>query len=243
MGGWKQLAEASPIDERFGLAWLIAAAILTIVLWQIPFGDYILYPFTILATWFHEMAHGLAAMLLGGSFERLEIYGNGSGVAVHRPPAWAGSLGEALIAAAGPMGPPLAGALFLLCSRRYDAAHYSLMTLAVLLFLSTVIWVRWSVGLFMVPLLGAMILAIATGASPSVQVFAIQFLGVQACISTFHQMNYLFSSQAAIGGQIIPSDTGVMARALWLPYWFWGGLMLLTSLAILVQSLRYAYRV
>jgi hypothetical protein len=31
---------------------LIAVAVFTVVLWQIPGGNYILYPFTILATWF-----------------------------------------------------------------------------------------------------------------------------------------------------------------------------------------------
>ena len=39
----------------------------TVALWQVPYGDTLLYPFTLLATWFHEMGHGLASMLLGRS--------------------------------------------------------------------------------------------------------------------------------------------------------------------------------
>lgn len=54
--------QAPPAIERMGFTWLMAAALVTVVLWQIPQGDYILYPFTILATWFHEMGHGLAAI-------------------------------------------------------------------------------------------------------------------------------------------------------------------------------------
>ncbi|PKL76350.1 MAG: peptidase M50, partial [Candidatus Melainabacteria bacterium HGW-Melainabacteria-1] len=42
--------------------WLIVAAMITVMLWQMPFGGLALYPFTILATWFHEMGHGLSAM-------------------------------------------------------------------------------------------------------------------------------------------------------------------------------------
>jgi hypothetical protein len=38
---------------------LALAAATTVVLWQFAAGRYLLYPFTILATWFHEMGHGL----------------------------------------------------------------------------------------------------------------------------------------------------------------------------------------
>ncbi|MBD6616301.1 M50 family metallopeptidase [Komarekiella sp. 'clone 1'] len=231
--------EAPPVVERMGLTWLIGAAIATTLLWQVPGGDYILYPFTILATWFHEMGHGLMALLLGGQFQKLEIFSNGSGVATYGLRSSLGPIGPALVAAAGPMGPPLAGAALILASRSFKLASLSLKILGGFLLFSTLIWVRSLFGLVAIPLLGLIILGIALKAPHWAQGFAIQFLGVQACISTYHQLDYLFSYSA---GSLGLSDTAQMQRYLLLPYWFWGGLMAIASLVILVQSLRVAYR-
>lgn len=231
--------EAPSAVDRMGLTWLIAAAIATIVLWQFPIGNYILYPFTILATWFHEMSHGLMALLLGGQFRKLEIFGDGSGVASYAMSLSLAPIGPALVAAAGPMGPPIAGSALILASRSFKAATLSLKILGGFLLLSTLIWVRSLFGLIAIPLLGLIILAIALKAPPWLQGFAIQFLGVQACVSTYHQLDYLFSYSA---GPLGLSDTAQIQQRLLLPYWFWGGLMAIASLVILVQSLRIAYR-
>lgn len=234
---WQMQAPAAV--DRMGLAWLIAAAIATTLLWQVPAGNYILYPFTILATWFHEMGHGLAALLLGGWFEKLMIFPNGSGVAFHRGALFLGPIGRALVAAAGPMGPPIAGAGLILASRRFKSAHWSLLVLGSVLIISTVIWVRSPFGLVAIPLLGLLILSIALNSPRWMQGFAIQFLGVQACVSTYHQVDYLFTRTAGPG---MLSDTGQIEQQLFLPFWFWGALMAIASLVILVQSLRLAYR-
>ncbi|MBD2626664.1 M50 family metallopeptidase [Trichormus variabilis] len=233
------LTQEAPVEvERMGLNWLIGAAVATVFLWQLPNGDYILYPFTILATWFHEMGHGLMALMLGGNFQKLEIFSNGSGVATYTMRSTLGPIGPAMVAAAGPMGPPIAGAALILASRNFKAASLSLKILGGFLLLSTLVWVRSWFGLIAIPVLGIIILGIALKAPPWVQGFAIQFLGVQACVSTYHQLNYLFSYSA---GSLGLSDTAQMQRYLLLPYWFWGGLMAVASLVILVQSLRVAY--
>jgi hypothetical protein len=231
--------QAPPTVERMGLTWLIAAAVITAVLWQIPGGDYILYPFTILATWFHEIAHGLMAMLLGGQFRELQIFSNGSGVAFYAVPVPFDPIRRAMIAAAGPMGPPVAGAALILASRSFKVASLSLKILGGFLLLSTLIWVRSPFGFFAIPILGLIILGIALKAPHWMQGFFIQFLGVQACVSTYHQLDYLFSYTA---GPLGLSDTAQIQQQLLLPYWFWGGLMAISSLVILIQSLRVAYR-
>ena len=224
--------------EQMGLTWLVAAAIITVVIWQIPIGNYILYPFSILATWFHEMGHGLMVLMLGGQFQRLEIFSNGSGVAHYTLSRTWGYLGMGLVAASGPMGPPIAGASLILASRSLKTASWSLKILGGFLLLSTLIWVRSWFGFVAIPLLGSIILGVALKTPLWFQGFAIQFLGVQACVSTYHQLDYLFSYTA---GSLGLSDTGQMQRYLFLPYWFWGLLMAIASLIILIQSLRVAY--
>ncbi len=231
--------QAPAVIDRMGLNWLVGAAVATALLWQLPGGDYILYPFTILATWFHEIAHGLMAALLGGNFQQLQIFPNGSGFAAYTFPASWDPIRRALVAAAGPMGPPIAGAGLIVASRSYKTASLSLKILGISLLVSTLIWVRSPFGFIFVPLLGMIILFLGLKTTRSVQGFAIQFLGVQACVSTYHQLDYLFSYRA---GPLGISDTAQMQQQLLLPYWFWGGLMAIASLVILIQSLRVAYR-
>jgi hypothetical protein len=231
--------EASVTVERMGLTWLVGAAVATAVLWQIPGGDYILYPFTILATWFHEMAHGLMALLLGGRFQELQIFSSGSGFARYAFPNNWDPIRRALVAAAGPMGPPIAGAILIMVSRSFKTATLSLKILGGFLLFSTLVWVRSLFGFIAISILGIIILAMGLKAPRWLQGFIIQFLGVQACISTYHQLDYLFSYNA---GSLGLSDTAQIQQQLLLPYWFWGALMAVASLVILVQSLRFAYR-
>jgi len=231
--------QTSPSVGRTGFWGLIAAAILTVVLWQIPGGNYILYPCTILATWFHEMAHGLAAVLMGGHFAKLLIFSDGSGVAYYSGPLFLEPIGRAIVAAAGPMGPPLAGAALILASRSLKAASLSLKVLGIFLLISAVVWVRSPFGLVAVAILGVVLLGIAFKTSARIEGLAVQFLGVQACVSTYRQIDYLFSYSA---GPLGISDTAQIQQILLLPYWFWGGLMALSSFVILLLSLRIAYR-
>jgi len=229
-----------PTADSMGLLWLMAAAFITVLLWQIPGGNYGLYPFTVLATWFHEMAHGLAAIMLGGSFTKLLIFHNGSGVAYYTGPLSLGSVGQAFVAAAGPLGPPVAGAILILTSRSTKTASFSLYFLGAFLLISTAIWVRSLFGFIVIPAIGLVILAVASKGSSRIKGFAVQFLGVQGCVSTYHQINYLFTYST---GPLGISDTGQMQEALILPYWFWGAFIAATSFLILLQSLRIAYRV
>lgn len=224
-------------NARTELFSLITIAIATIFLWQIPGGKIIIYPFTILATWFHEMGHGLMGILLGGDFERLEIERNGNGLARCSGNFFLGRVGNALFYAAGSMLPPLVGGGLIIASRNLQISHNILAILGVFLMLSAIIWVRSGFGILVIPLLGFLILGIALKTPPDMQKFATQFIGVQACVSTFKNFGYLFTYQIPGGF----SDTARIAENLFLPHWFWGIIMTIGSLEILLQSLRVAY--
>lgn len=183
--------------RRAGL--LLGIALASILLWQTALGSLLLYPFTILATWFHEMGHGIAAMLTGSSFERLLIFPDGSGVAVSLRPADGHPVTEAFIAASGPLGPALAGALLIIASRTATATRAALSALGAALIVSTAIWIRSLTGWLVLPALGVAILVLARRGSMPWQRFLIQLLGVQACISVWQQFDYLFSSGGSVG--------------------------------------------
>ena len=223
-------------------SYLLAIAVATVALWQIPLGRTVLYPFTLLATWFHEMGHGLMSMVLGGRFDKLVIFSDASGFAQLSWPADTPGLFHALTAAAGLIGPTVAGAAMILASRSRRATRIALWALAAVLMLSTLIWVRSLVGWIVLPGLAICVGAIAASRREDIRRLALEFLGVQAAISVWGDLDYLFSPGATVGGRTALSDTGAIAEALILPYWFWGGAISLLIAFILWKALSAATR-
>ncbi len=229
-------------DRRLRIAMMMLIAFVSVMLWQTSIGRFVLYPFTILATWFHEFGHGLAALLTGNAFHDLLIFPDGSGLAYTGRRYGAYRLTQAFIPAGGLFGPAIAGALLIIASRSREATQGGLSLLGIVLIASTVIWVRTLIGWLILPAMGAIILFIAYRAPPSIQRFAIQFLGVQAVISVWVQLDYLFMSEANVAGEVRPSDSAAIAEALFAPFWFWGAAISVASFALLWWSLKVAIR-
>jgi len=230
----------SPADRNLVL--LLLAAIVTALAWLIPYASYLLYPFAILSTWFHEMAHGLTALALGGDLWRLRLNPDASGLAGYTLPAGTGPVTKGLIAMSGPLGPPLAGMLFIISGANSKSARWTLVLLGAALLVSGVLWVRSMFGLVSVSILGLAVLWVGLKSSTGIRIFAIQFLGVQACLSTWRQLGYLFKDYVMVEGDLMASDTMQIQQNLAFPYWLWGALLALASLALLVIGLGLAYR-
>jgi hypothetical protein len=152
-----------------------------------------------------------------------------------------GRLGSALVAAGGPIGPAIAGSLLILASRDRRRGHFALMLLGCFMVVSVILWVRSLFGIFAIGTMGFAVIALSSQGSIGLQNFLVQFLGVQACISTFGQFDYLMMHSANIGGQVMTSDTGHIAQQLFLPHWFWGILIMFFCGFLMVQSLNAVY--
>ncbi|MGB7374231.1 M50 family metallopeptidase [Pontixanthobacter sp.] len=225
-------------EEQVGR--LILAGVLVMFLPQLPLGNYIIYPFTILTTWFHEMGHGLTAMLLGYDFELLKIFPDGSGFAQSYSIGPKSAIASALVSAGGPLGPSMIGSILILASSRKKYWRPALAGLAAAITLSTIIWVRSITGIIVLPLIAAAVIAISLRGADWLVRFALQFLGILAAMSMFRDWDYLFSQSANIGGQVILSDTGAIAEVLLLPYWFWAIVIIIISGVMIGASLKYA---
>ncbi|MXO91645.1 M50 family metallopeptidase [Pontixanthobacter aquaemixtae] len=220
--------------------WLALAALAVIILPKLPLGNYITYPFFILTTWFHEMGHGLTAILLGLDFYELVIFANGNGYAMTGSPPGTWPVTEALVSAGGPLGPAIAGSLMILASTKENMRRLALTALGGVIIITTAIWVRSVVGWAVLLPTAVLILFIAQKGSEAVSRFAVQFLGIHAAVSMFGQWGYLFSTGAVIGGVHQNSDTGAIAEELLLAHWFWAGAIIAAAALMLGASL---YRV
>jgi type III secretory pathway component EscS len=217
---------------------LILTTFAVAVIWQMPYGHHILYPLSLLATFAHEMGHGLSAMLVGAQFEQMQLNADGSGLAV-----WSGNPGRiatAFVAAGGLIGPTIAGAAMLLLTGSPRWSRAVLAALAAVLLVCMVVWSRNAFG---VAYLLTMAVALALAArflNDSLASFVVHLIAVTLCMSWFSNLDYLFSANAVVNGVTHPSDSAVMARALWLPYWFWGGVVAGFSLACVVYGIWFS---
>ncbi len=221
----------------YALLWVL---LVIAVVWQFPYGRWILYPFSLLATTAHELGHGLTALLVGGEFNRFVLYADGSGAAL-----WTGSgsrLQRALVAAGGLLGPSLAGSALIVVARSPRAARWALGSLATALLIVVFVWARNLFGAFFLSAAALAFAAAARWLGDGGATFALRLTGALLCLSWLNDVDYLFSPQAEVGGVRHPSDTAQMADALWLPFWFWGSAIALLSLTVLSVGLWLAVR-
>jgi len=219
---------------------LLIAVFVVLALPALPFGGYLVYPFMILTTWFHEMGHGLAALALGQEFDQLMIFPNGSGVAAMRVDNEISPFASALISAGGPLGPVLVGAAMIIASAHERLWRPALWVTAGAIFASVIAYVRSPVGFAILPLVAAALSLAAWKAPAGIVRFTLQFLGMLGALSMLRDFNYLFTEEIVLGNERMLSDTGQIEQALFLPHWVWAALILGVSVLIIGASLKYA---
>lgn len=214
---------------------LLATVAVTVALYLVPFLRVLAWPFRLVSTVVHELGHGLAAVLVGGRFEALLMWSDGSGVASWS--ALVGRLGHATIAAGGLVGPAVAAAALFLAGRTFRGARIGLVIGGVSLLVVDLLLVRTWFGFFFVGALGLGLLAVGLLVPDWLARAAVVFLGVQLSLSVFSRADYLFAPVAVTAEGTMPSDVARIAEALVLPYWFWGACCGLVSVAVLLLGL------
>src|SRR5439155_17227300 len=150
---------------------------------------WLLAPFRWLHIYVHEYGHGIAALLVGGRFERFEMY-TYSRVA-HTTAS--GRLAEAFVCAGGLCGPAVLGALFLAAGRDARKARIALGVFGGFIALSLLLWTRTVFGWAFGAALAAGCLFVALRAKPAAAQAMLVFLAVQLALSVYTGSGYLFT--------------------------------------------------
>ena len=224
------------VNARWAL--IFATGVVLLVKWLVPFGHEMLYPLTLFATWVHEMGHGLTGLVVGGSFESLDIFWNASGLA-HG--AVAEGWPSALRAMGGLLAPPIVGALILGFARGPKRASIVLWALSALMLLSLPIWVRSVTGFIVIPVVAGAMGLLASRGGETLRHIGAQLIGVILGIDTVSRIDYLFTAEVHVDGRDLPSDIAHVADAVGGHYLLWGALLALLSLGIVAIGVRIAW--
>ena len=197
-------------------------------------GRLILYPFSLLRTWVHELGHAIGAYLVGGRVKEITLHANLMGFAHSICPN--DRLARAIMAAAGPLMPTIAGGAVLVASVWGGSLPVLLASIGGGLLVACLIWVRNPFGFGAGLCLGLLYLGAARYLGGFLQFTVVQFSGVYLVLDSISGSDYLFTKFVQTGEGRYPSDTRLMANALFLPYWCWGLILSAASILVLASS-------
>jgi hypothetical protein len=233
-------------DARPQALTLLIAATISVVLWFIPYAEFLTYPFRIFVTFIHEGGHALAALLTGNSVASLSVATNASGETYTTQ---GGLISDLFISSAGYLGSMAFGALLLILIRKAVAARIVLLGSGLFIFALTMIYglikpVFWMAAWSGIPftlLAGTFIsvglVLIARFASARVATFFVSFLAVQCLLNALFDLKTVFFLNAQFG-PTIPNDAVNMAQATGIPAIFWTVIWIGFALAILWFVMR-----
>ena len=214
------------------LPYVVAAAVLAIILSHIPVISAAVYPFKLFGTFVHEWCHALVAIFTGGSVVQLQINPDLSGETFTRG-GW-----ELPIFSAGYVGAAVVGALLLLAPTRF--ANRTLIGVGALSLLMPFIgalsfgtsfpantWV-WTL------LFGAVTLAVGLRAPRRWAGLFQQFVAVELCFTALDSLRTLIWLSAHAPS--VATDALNADRYTHLPALFWSILWSLLAVAAIVLS-------
>jgi len=230
---------------------LLAATAVTILLWFIPYGEYIVYPIRLFVTFIHESSHALIAVLTGGSVQSLTISADTSGLTYSAPSGWFGGL---LTSSAGYIGTTVFGVAMLYLIRKNFSPNKILTALGIfvgtMLIVFTVVspvfnflslQVAYSSVLFTIisgGVLAAGLVALGIYANVRVASFALAFLAIQCLFNAVtDQMTLLLINSPFVGAEIA-NDAANMQNATHLPALLWVLIWIGISIVMISFGLR-----
>ncbi len=214
--------------------YLIIAIIIVLTLNSISGVSFLMYPFKLLATWVHEMGHGLTAEFFGGDFKKLVINYDTSGYALFSFPI-NHNFTRGLVASAGYMGTSIFGAFLLFFRKRMSFVRVFSFILGIIMVISLLVYIRSIVGwLFGVPF-SALLIFIGVKVDNKFNIFFYNFIASQIALNAIMDIRVLFSVKSS-STQTGFSDAQSVANLWFGPYWLWAGLWLILSILLFLYT-------
>lgn len=203
---------------------MLALTLLVYALWTTP----VIYPLRILVVFLHELSHGLAALVTGGSVVSLTLSPDEGGLATTR-----GGI-RFVIVSAGYLGSLLLGVALFLIALRTHLDRVAVAALGLCLLLIAALYIRDGFPLLFCILAGSVLLLIARYLPISANDLVLRIVGLA---SMFYVPNDIISD--TITRSHLASDARILAEEFGGATILWGGLWLAISLAVIALTLRF----
>lgn len=201
--------------------------LITGALFVLLFDSFVAYPFRLFVVFLHEIGHGVAAVLTGGSVVSIGLSADEGGVCVTR-----GGI-RFVVLNAGYLGSLLFGALFLLLGTRRRSARTVVAAIGAFTALAAILYVRTFFGFAYTLTAGFVLLLVALKLRPEVSEWVLAGLG---------SMSMLYAVADVMSDVILRhasgSDAAALAQLTHVPALVWGLLWIAVSLAVFALVLR-----
>lgn len=202
---------------------LIAVTIAVFALWSTP----VVLPLKLLVVFFHELSHGAAAILTGGSIESISVNFQQGGE------AWTRGGSRFVILTAGYLGSLVIGAGLLLAALKGRADRAVLSGLGAVMLLVLVLYVRDIPAALICGATGAALLAAGRYLTGPVCDLILRVIGLSSLIYVPYDIFDDTLRRASLR-----SDARMLAEEIGGTTMMWGGLWLIISLAVIFWCLR-----
>lgn len=202
---------------------LIALTIAVFALWSTP----VVLPLKLLVVFFHELSHGAAAILTGGSIESISVNFQQGGE------AWTRGGSRFVILTAGYLGSLVIGAGLLLAALKGRADRAVLAGLGVMMLVVLVLYVRDLPAALICGATGAALLAAGRFLSAPICDLILRVIGLSSLIYVPYD---IFDD--TLRRSSLQSDARMLAEEIGGTTMMWGGLWLIISFVVIGACLR-----
>jgi hypothetical protein len=194
-------------------------------------------PFRFLATWVHEMGHGIGAIISGGDFTSFIVTPNLSGVAKTNT---SNNTQRLIVLFLGLLGPSMTGGLMLILTRRYKLGHICVFIIASALLISGVIWAGNVFSRITLIFAGLILAVIVIRGSRFIQGITAYIIAISLCLNALTDFGYFFMKGGNIAGVPMMSDTSHLREILGGPHLMWASIVAGLTLLILYAAFRFS---
>ncbi len=192
----------------------------------------IIYPLKIFVVFLHEVSHGIAAVVTGGSIQGIQISSNQGGV------CQCGGGIRFVTLTAGYLGSLSWGVVMLLVVSAKKIWHLvTLVGLAVLVFTVSLMYIDGGFGMAFGVLFGLALLGIAKYLPSEIQTMTLTVMGLTSCLYAVWDIK-----SDVIDRPGIRSDASMLADLTGVPTVLWGVLWIGLALAVCWWLLRHTFK-
>jgi len=191
-------------------------------------------PFTWVMTFFHEISHGIAALITGGSVDNIHIYLNGSGLCYTK-----GGI-KFIVTFSGYTGAVIWGVLLYMMADRFSHKRSNIIAFSIsgLILISALLWGRDVLTLVILAILFCLFVSIVQLQETWVMKLTLKFIGIFVLLDAVKAPLNLIDGRHYGDGATL-SDLTWIPEILWVIVWFiigMGGLLYIWRIGGKVSS-------